>query len=764
MNKKVFGCLGLGVICLASVLTSINKTEKVSALDNEPYLSWDFEDGQMFDNCGSGMAKLIDKADNPDGVYEGQKAMEVSGIWARKQYSSGAQYSDMLVNGDFYEIDMFAKRATTGTFSVICQLSFWGNKPELGWKASNTRIYATPYISLSDDEWHELKYKFAVYGDGFKTYLYHKGGVLQEVSELAGYYVTDSVLIDVGATNGKKAYFDNISFTKTTESKDAFITLYGDGNQDATIKVFDGENELSPQPQITKYENTYCIKNLEYGSLSQTYEIKVYKNNVEVGSQLVSYLKSETNCCMDKYSVNLNLYDELYNPVVNSVVKIDKINDIDVYTKNNNGTVAIEGLSRNLTAIVEAPGYIVKTVDINYLNTEYDVLLKEAKEVVEYDSNLNPDGSMENGFVFQSSSNIEYELTTKEQVTGNYSLAVKSNQNNSYFKYRMNKLNVPDKTTFAVVYQVKTASGTASIYNGVEYVGNGKNVASGGSVYPTKLCLTDPIVINDKWQTIKYTVSMYFDDLSGIIYTSINGSEYVPHDEASLAVAAADFTFGIVESDVTVYIDNYSAFEVYDANIKVKDEDGKDINNADFEIISPLCDKKTINPEYDSETGAYLFKGMYGETKIYAKYGDKAYPVANIDKSSHDITISEPYTITVTLKTPKGRLISGAKVSARVGIVTKGVFEEVSEGVYVLENVMEVYSVVVVKSGYTFMTKTNVNSKNCTFEMIGEPDEPEEDIEEPANNKGCDGSIIASSMIICVMSMLGTVLALKKKD
>ena len=768
--KKTLSCLILSAVCLSASLVFLGgRTVETRAEEQGNYLSYNFEDNRIFDNSGSGTAKLINVETCPEGVYEGNKAMEVSGIWARQTFNSGKQYSDMLVDGDFYEIDMFAKKATEGNFSVVCQLGFWGEKPDVGWKSSSTRIYATPYYSLPDNEWHELKYKFAVYGDGMKMYLYHnkgKANVFEEVSDLSGYFVTDQVIIDVGATNGKKVYIDNLSFKKSSVYKDAVITLNGDGASSATVKVFDGDNELNPQPAQTRVGNTIALSDLEFSSLSQAYTLKVYKGDEVVGSQYVSFAKNTTNCWMDKYDATLNLYDEFYNPIVDSIVMVDNIKSAQYITKNNNGQVTISNLTRTMDVKITAEGFVTKNVEISYDKPTQDVFLKTKNEVVEYGSNLTPQGSMENGFIFQSSSGQSYSFITDEQVSGDYSLEVNSSASDSYFNYRVKDALVPDGTTFRIIYQAKAKQDNVSIRNGVQYIGNGNNVDKGGSVYPTKLFKTEPITISKNWQTISYTTSLIFNEAESMIYTSLNGGEYLPHDETSSNVAAADFMFSIVNDSATVYIDNYSVFEVYEAIVRVKDTDGNSSTNATFEIKSPLGEKQEYTPRYDSELEAYIFEGMYGETEIYAKTPEKTYPVCEVSKGSREITINEPYDIVVTLKTPKGRLISGAKVSARIGITTKGVFTEISEGVYELKNMMDTYSVVATKDGYTFKTEIKVNANKCVFTMIGEPDEPEEDLPDSgdgATPSGCGGSVVAGASIVLVALPIAAIVASVRK-
>jgi len=719
-------------------------------------LYYDFENGiNGFAGDGTGATPISVSTQEEAGVaHSGEKAMKFSGIWAREWHTPTSTYLDIVQSGKFFKVSAFVKNVGESATSAIGEFYIWGcDENEENWVMVNKRIRYLGAVPLNPEmaDFSKISNVFGLYSDGEKGYFYN-GGNLEELSDLAGKYIAPQFTLDLGNASGGTVIWDDLAFIPTTVSRDAVITV--SGADDVDMVVYKGEEPIRKQPEVTHEGNVYTLADMSFEAFDDTYTVSVEKEGQVLGEVDVSYINNEVAFSAVAYDAHITVKD-----VDNQPIKTAKLTYADQeVTENVNGVYTIPELKGNVKVTIKAEGYVSKEVTVTPEVSDVSVNLLDLIPAPEYVDNLSPQGSFENGWTpFQMEGGVSGAITGEQQRTGEKGYKLKCTQANGRLMTRPDAVQGADGTPYHVEFWARSDEpATLTLQSMATCVDQ-----EGGWAYNTDV--SEPIEITSEWTLIEMEFSIWFDEAHNTLYSTINGSELHEMTTPIASVAAWDLCFKIADAGSIIYIDDFAIFEIYDAQVKVLDENGNPCSEVTFLVTDHLEYTQVGNPEYDAETGKFLFEDLFGAYRIIAQVGEKTYDPVVVTKQLKDITIEESFAITVTLKDTSGNAIKGAKIVARKGIVDVGTFTDNNDGTYKLEGVMGTVTLVITKDGYTFDKVTGVNASNCNITAVGTPDSPTPGPTPTPEKKGCGGSIVAVSSLVSVLAIAGFAIVAKKK-
>lgn len=771
--QKMFSVMILTLVLVMSAVCGIIFAAAVS--DTELFPNGGFEGTFSGWEPSGGTHVLYSKSDYPDDVRTGEKSLKINGVWTRFVLTEGEQMSFFKM-GQFYKFSVYVKSLVPDDQQFSTEMVVWGSDGGTNW--ANDRASILPWTAPfnSEDGWQYFETTFAFYIEGGKMYS-SINGQSAELGALGGKTEIPRLAFEIGTTGNVDFVVDDISLKEATSAKNATVRLK-DGSEaveGAEITVKDASGAaLSPQPQVAYADGVYTISGLEFANIADQYKISASKggNNLTQQDLIMTYTNTDFEVSTSSYTATINVKDEAGNAVTDATVSANVGGTSVAATNSGNGVYTFELFTAaNIT--VSKDGYLDAFASVTLEDPSADVTLKVPKEPAEYQDNIVPNPSVENGYdggVLTMTGSAEFSLTNEEQYDGQQSIRITGTGAEDATGGLMYRVPVSafkvDGTKYYLQVRAKAGSENAKL--------------SIGYILPCKTqdnwthpqVLSDTVTLTDEWQTVSVLVSFRFDEINKAGYTSVNGEEEVKHDGDIISVEACDLLFQVEGSSV-VYLDEFVYFETYDAGVQIMQENGEYATEATFKLIDFDGTEKTVEGVYNAETSTFVFEGLKGVVKLVATVGDKTYPVLTLSKTNKSATIEEGYNILLTLKDQEGNPVAGAKVIARKGVTQVGEFTDNGDGTYTLNDVMGTVSVVITKDGYTFKRQDNVSAANATITVTGTndnlPEDPDDgkdqtDTEKPEG--GCSGTTSGSAAVIAAIVLAGSCIAIvrRKRD
>lgn len=669
-----------------------------------------------------------------DEAHEGSKSLKISGLWSRMTLRDGDSKTLFdsvkagLTEGKIYELSAWIKAVkNSGQEQVTggAHLVLTGQSPN--YPTARAHLFGGEYFYISDADWVQKTSKIGFVKQSDGTIGIYSDGKFTATN------LTDLLNFDIDLGSGADGYFyfDDISMTESSATKNVTITLRDNGvaATGKTIIIKDSSGaSISPQPTIEENEGVYTVKNLTFANLTTTYLYEI--EGVAMADGVIDATKNAFERDLTSYSAVVTVQDESGTPISDANVTATAENEPVSVVNGGDGTYTVSELYSDVEFTVGKEGLIPKTITLTASSKTATVILKRETAATVVQGSLISNGNFEEELVSGTMSPgnwfgdaAAFARTTNDQQDGKYGLYL----NGSEVAYRLDaaQIAVDGSKTYVLTGAFKSdLAGTVTA--ALRITGTDGN----NYCYPRQTIFTDSLTADFK--VLRAAFGVEYDEIEKTLTFVVDG-ERTAFEGTVDSIAAIDFVFAS-ESGKPVYIDNLFCLESYDLQFTVRDGGTEITSGVTFAVEGYDGKVWDVAPVYSE--GKWRIPDACGVVKVTATVGTKTLPTAVFDAKNPSAVIESGFDLTVNLKDAYGNALSGATIVAKKGSTELFTLTDNGDGSYSYSGASGSFNLYVTLEGHTFSVERNVDSSRATV-TITATSSPENGDKENDNKTGC---------------------------